>query len=161
MPGPSPKNVLYLTPSVRLLGARRSLLTLVTHLDRSRWNPIVCGQSHGDLETELLDQNIPYKILKTGWWRKGKYFLWRPFAIAQLAALIRRLNVDLVHCNEIYPNPFAVRAAKGRRVPVITHMRLTVTPRMIRNYDLRRAQMIIVPSEAAGRDFDIWPDREE
>ncbi len=162
-----PRTVLYLTPSARLLGARRSLLTLATNLDPARWKPVVCGQSHGDLEDALTEKGIPYKILKMGWWRKGKYFLWRPFAIAQLASLIRRVGADVVHCNEIYPNPFAVRACSYARdkvrgcPPVMTHMRLTVTPRMIRNYDLRRAHRIIVPSVAAGRDFDIWPDKDE
>jgi glycosyltransferase involved in cell wall biosynthesis len=71
-----------------------------------------------------------------------------------------------VHCNEIYPNPYAVRACAsagegGRRIPVVTHMRLSATPRMIRNYDLDRADRIVVPSAKAGQDFDIWPDKEE
>ena len=162
-----PKTVLYLTPSVRLLGARRSLLGLAASLDPSRWKPVVCGQSEGDLQEALRERGIPFEKLKLGWWRKGKYILLRPIAIARLAALIRRVGADLVHCNEIYPNPYAVRAcrraagARGHPIPVITHMRLTITPRMIRNYDLRRAAMIVVPSEAAGHDFDLWPDRAE
>lgn len=166
-PAGRPRNVLYLTPSVRLLGARRSLLALVSNLDPERWKPIVCGQSTGDLSDSLSELNIPFKVLKTGWWRKGKYFLWRPFAISQLAALIRRHNIDVVHCNEIYPNPYAVRAAAraqsgtGRRIPVVTHMRLTVTPRMVRNYDLAKADLILVVSSGAGADFDIWPDKEK
>lgn len=165
IPITAPRNVLYLTPSVRLLGARRSLLALVTSLDPERYRPIVCGQAWGGLADELAAHNIPYRVVKTGWWRKGKYFLWRPFAIAGLSSLMRRMNIDLVHCNEIYPNPFAVRAAYFARrrdpIPVITHMRLSVTPRLVRNYDLRRATRIVVPSEAAGRDFDIWSDKSE
>lgn len=162
----SPKTVLYLTPSVRLLGARRSLLALATSLDPERWKPVVCGQSPGDLADALAEHNIRFEVVKLGWWRKGKYFLWRPFAISRLAALIRHTGADLVHCNEIYPNPYAIRAcaslAKGDgtpRIPVVTHMRLSVTPRMIRNYDLHLADRIVVPSEQAGRDFDIWSDK--
>jgi glycosyltransferase involved in cell wall biosynthesis len=163
----SPKTVLYLTPSVRLLGARRSLLALATSLDPERWRPVVCGQSEGDLSAALAENGIRFEVVRLGWWRKGKYFLWRPFAIARLAALIRRTGADLVHCNEIYPNPYAIRAcaslakgAPGRRIPVVTHMRLSVTPRMIRNYDLKLAERIVVPSIQAGRDFDIWPDKD-
>jgi hypothetical protein len=157
---------LYLTPSVRLLGARRSLLSLVTHLDPSRWRPVVCAQFEGDLSEALSERGIPFEVVKLGWWRKAKYFLWRPFAIARLTALIRRLGADMVHCNEIYPNPYAVRAVanlraeSGPRVPVLTHMRLSITPRMIHNYDLARADRIVVPSKRAGEDFDIWPDKE-
>lgn len=166
MSSASPKTVLYLTPSVRLLGARRSLLALATSLDPERWRPVVCGQSSGDLSHALAEHGIPFEVVRLGWWRKGKYFLWRPFAIARLAALIRRTGADLVHCNEIYPNPYAVRAcaslarsARSPRIPVVTHMRLSVTPRMVRNYDLHLADRIVVPSEEAGRDFDIWPDK--
>ncbi len=161
-----PKTVLYLTPSVRLLGARRSLLALATSLDPERWRPVVCGQSEGDLSEALAEHGIPFEVVKLGWWRKGKYFLWRPFAISRLAALIRHTGADLVHCNEIYPNPYAIRAVsslrKGSgnvRIPIVTHMRLSVTPRMIRNYDLYEADRMVVPSEEAGRDFDIWPDK--
>lgn len=152
---------------MRLLGARRSLLSLVANLDPERWKPIVCGQSHGDLEDALRELNIPFEVLKTGWWRKGKYFLWRPFAIARMRALIRRTRADVIHCNEIYPNPYAVRARgpveaeMGRHIPVVTHMRLAVTPRMIRNYDLARADRIVVPSATAGRDFDLWAEKDE
>jgi len=162
----APRRVLYLTPSVRLLGARRSLLGLVTHLDPVRWQPIVCGQSEGHLAEALRQEGVPFEILHLGWWRKAKYWLRRPWAIARLARLIRRRGIDLVHCNEIYPNPYAVRAtarldrARGRRVPVVTHMRLSISPRMVRNYDLGRADLIIVPSAAAGHDFDLWPDKE-
>lgn len=167
MPFTTTKTVLYLTPSTRLLGARRSLLSLAVNLDREGWNPVVCGQDRGDLDTALKEVNIPYDVVKTGWWRKGKYFLWRPFAISRLAELIRRFNVDLVHCNEIYPNPYAVRAAVqagnklGRPIPVVTHMRLSVTPRMIRNYNLEKADLILVPSDAASQDFNVWPDKYE
>lgn len=167
MPIGPPKTVLYLTPSVRLLGARRSLLALATSLDPQRWRPIVCGQSTGDLSEALAPHQIPFEVVKLGWWRKGRYFLWRPFAISRLAALIRHTGADLVHCNEIYPNPYAIRACASLardgaacRVPVVTHMRLSVTARMIRNYDLHLADRIVVPSVQAGRDFDLWPDKD-
>jgi glycosyltransferase involved in cell wall biosynthesis len=141
-------------------------MALVGHLDPARWRAEVCGQTQGHLSAAFAEIGVPYHVVKTGWWRKGKYFLWRPFAIARLAALIRELNVDLVHCNEIYPNPYAIRAVAmaaarlNRRIPVVTHMRLSVTQRMIRNYALGRADRIVVPSEAAGRDFDVWPDKD-
>lgn len=160
-----PRVVLILTPSVRLLGARRSLLALATSLDPERWRPVVCGQSEGDLSEALRAAGVPFETVFTGWWRKGKYWLWRPFAIARLARRMSELGVDLVHCNEPYPNPFAVRAAEGRGrragepIPVVAHMRLSFSREQIRKYDLRRAARVLVPSEAAGRDFDHWPDK--
>jgi len=164
-----PRTVLIVTPSSRLLGARRSLLALVEALDEDRWRPVVCGQSVGQLGRALESLAIPMEVVRLGWWRKGKYFLWRPFAIARLAALARSVNADLIHCNEIYSNPYAVRAARnvpaptdspcaGGSVPVLTHVRLGMKRGMIRKYDLGRADGIIAPSRAVAREFDGWEE---
>ncbi|MEN6625171.1 MAG: glycosyltransferase family 4 protein [Candidatus Sumerlaeia bacterium] len=166
----SPRTVLILTPSSRLLGARRSLLALAESLDTTRWRAVVCSQDTGQLGEALAERNIPMEVVKLGWWRKGKYFLWRPFAISRLASLARRLKVDLIHCNEIYPNPYAVRAARqvtgaagtrraGKPLPVITHIRLDIKPNMVPKYDLLRADRLVVPSAALARDLaDFDPD---
>lgn len=159
------------TPSSRLLGARRSLLALAESLDPARWRPVVCGQSAGQLGDALTARGIRMEVVKLGWWRKGKYFLWRPFAIARLAALARSIKADLIHCNEIYPNPYAIRAAhsvtapagsprEGRPIPVVTHVRLGIEPDMIRKYDLHRADRIVVPSVSLSHDFDSMEDRD-
>src|SRR6185295_7873185 len=112
-----PRTVLILTPSSRLLGARRSLLALAESLAPERWRAVVCGQNLGQLGAELAARNIPMEVVRLGWWRKGKYLLWRPFAIARLAALARQVRADLIHCNELYPSPYAVRAARSVPAP--------------------------------------------
>lgn len=167
-----PKRVLILTPSSRLLGARRSLLALAEGLDPQRWQPVVCGQSYGQLGEALAERGIPMEVVRLGWWRKGKYYLWRPFAISRLAQLARQVGADLIHCNELYPNPYAVRAAlnvpaaedspcAGQPIPVITHIRLDMKEGMIHKYDLDRTDCIAVPSEALARQFEELPDRNE
>ena len=47
------------------------------------------------------------------------------------------------------------------RIPVVTHMRLSVTPRMVRNYMLAHATRVIAVSNAAAADFDpfTWKSR--
>ena len=159
-----------LTPSSRLLGARRSLLALAESLDPERWRPIVCAQTSSQLGEALAQRQIPLNIVKLGWWRKGKYFLWRPFAISRLAALARSIKADLIHCNEIYPNPYAVRASQnvpapagspceGQHIPVVTHVRLGLKEGMIHKYDLHRADRIVVPSVSLSHDFDKMDDK--
>jgi glycosyltransferase involved in cell wall biosynthesis len=154
-----PRTVLYLTPSSRLLGARRSLLQLVTNLDRERWRPVVVAQGPGDLVDALRDAGVTVHLLFMGWWRKGMYWPLIPIKVAQLARLARRERADLMHCNEFHPNPYAVLASRrAGQIPVVTHMRLSITPRQIRNYLLRRAARVIVVSNAAARHFHVWPD---
>jgi glycosyltransferase involved in cell wall biosynthesis len=167
-----PRTVLILTPSSRLLGARRSLLALAESLDPIRWRPVVCSQSGGELADACAARKIPFEILKLGWWRKGRYMIWRPFVIARLAELAKQVNADLIHCNEIYPNPYAVRAIRnvpapagspleGKPIPVVTHVRLQMKEGMIRKYDLRRANRIVVVSESMREGFEEWADHKE
>lgn len=160
-----------LTPSSRLLGARRSLLALAESFDPARWRPVICAQNAGQLGDELAGRQIPLEVVKLGWWRKGKYFLWRPFAISRLAALARSVKADMIHCNEIYPNPYAVRAAQnvlgpagspcgGQPIPVVTHVRLGLKEGMIHKYDLHRADRIVVPSVSLSHDFDTMEGKD-
>jgi len=155
----TPKTILYLTPSVRLLGARQSLLALVRELDPRRYRPVVCCQSRGQLTEELDRLGVRVEIVRTGWWRKARYWPGIPLAVLRLRALIRRENVALIHCNEIYPTPFAVVAGSMTGTPVVTHMRLSVTPKLTRKYWLHRAERVVVVSNAAGDDFSHWPDK--
>ncbi|MCX7045237.1 MAG: glycosyltransferase family 4 protein [Candidatus Sumerlaeota bacterium] len=157
---PGPKTVLLLTPSVRLLGARRSLLALATHLDRARWRPIVLAKEEGVMTGKLRAAGVGVRIIHFRPYRKGKYFIFRPFTIWKLRRIAREENAALMHCNEIYPNPYAVRAAAPLALPVVTHMRLSVTPEMTPKYLLERADRIIVVSNAAGECFNHWPDKE-
>ncbi|NQU42300.1 glycosyltransferase family 4 protein, partial [bacterium] len=158
----TPRTILYISPSSRLLGARRSLLQLVTNLDPDRYRPIVATKPEGDLVTALRDAGFPVRPLFMGEWRKAKYFLSRRSRIRELAAIARDSQVALIHANEFHSNPYAIRAArKAGNLPVITHMRLSITPRRIEKYELARARRIVCVSRAASEDFAVWPDREQ
>jgi glycosyltransferase involved in cell wall biosynthesis len=51
-----------------------------------------------------------------------------------------------------------VRVGRRLGIPVICHVRLPVTERFIRNYDLQRADRIVVVSQALAEPFRAWPD---
>lgn len=153
-----PRTVLHITPSARLLGARRSLLQLVTNLDPSRYRPVVAAQSEGALLDALRQAGVETHVLPLGWWRKGRDMLLRPWRIGQLARLAARTGAHILHCNEFYPAPYAVRAAaRAGGIPVVAHMRLSITPRQLRHYHLERVARIVCVSQAAARDFAPWP----
>ncbi|HBF33958.1 TPA: hypothetical protein DDW35_05295 [Candidatus Sumerlaeota bacterium] len=159
-----PQTIVYISPSSRLLGARRSLLQLVTNLDPERYRPVVVTNPTGDLVHALQNAGITTHPLQMYAWRKFRYWLQRPFKVRALASIFREENAALIHCNEFHSTPYAIRAARQaapKPLPVLTHMRLSITPRQIRNYDLRSATRVLCVSHAAARDFHVWPDWKE
>lgn len=168
--------VLHITPSVRLLGARRSLLTLVKGLAGTRFEPLVLVPKPGPLTEELDKRGLAWIALSLPAWRKAGSWLNLPWQVKALRRILLQNEIDLIHCNEIYPTPHAVVATSsgsiGRellgalaikrrvspgRIPIVTHHRLSVTPRMIRNYMLGEATRLIAVSEAAAQDFAGCP----
>ncbi|MBX7244080.1 MAG: glycosyltransferase family 4 protein [Candidatus Sumerlaeaceae bacterium] len=175
-----PVKVLHITPSVRLLGARRSLLTLVCELAGTRYEPVVLAPGPGALTEELDKRRLRWISLRLPPWRKFGSWFSLPGRVAELREICDRENIGLIHCNEIYPNPHALVASSTGKFglelpntllnqrliyalkrPVVTHMRLSVTPRMIKNYMLSGATRIIAVSEAAARDFDSFEWKRE
>jgi len=142
--------ILFLTPSVRLLGARQSLLALVGELPRHGVEPLVVCPGAGELAQELSARGIPVEFAPQGAWRK---LGGRAIAVfRQLPALRRtvaRFRPDLVHGNEFHVTPHGARLG----VPMTTHVRLSITPRQIRNYDLGRARRIVAVSRACADLF--------
>lgn len=170
------KRVLHITPSVRLLGARRSLLTLVQQLRSTRVDLLVVVPAKGALTDEFDKYRIPYEVIFLPPWRKLKSWVGKesiPKQVKKLQNLVKEFQPDVIHCNEIYPTPHAlVASAQGNtwvellskffhgynvkplQVPVVTHMRLSVSSKLIKNYYLKDAERLIAVSEGAASDFD-------
>jgi L-malate glycosyltransferase len=165
--------VVHITPSVRLLGARRSLLTLVQNLAGTRVESLVVVPAKGGLTDEFDRLAIPYETVFLPPWRKGKSWLTMARQIRLLREVIEYWDADVVHCNEIYSNPHALVATAGggvgsellsralqrkplrpQRIPVVTHMRLSVNDRLTHNYYLEDATRLIAVSNGAAADFD-------
>lgn len=144
--------VLYLSPSVKLLGARRSLLALIKGLS-SKFKPIVVCPKEGPLTEELHKLDVETHCIPLYQWRKGRYFFHRLFSLWRLRRLIEEIKPHLLHCNEFYVMPYALKAAWEFNIPIICHIRLNITQRQIKNYFINRSARIIVVSEALARIF--------
>jgi len=131
--------------------------------------------ARGALTDELDKLGIPYEVVFLPPWRKGKSWLTMRRQVAKLRSVIDEWQADVVHCNEIYPNPHALVATAGggvrrelvsrflqrrplvpQRIPVVTHMRLSVSDRLIGNYYLEDADRLIAVSNGAASDFDAY-----
>jgi glycosyltransferase involved in cell wall biosynthesis len=151
------RRILHLTPSVRMLGARQSLLQLARGLDRSRFEPVVVCPSRGGLADILEAEGVPVEIVPLRPWRKGRSWPFIPWTVARLRRIIRERKIDLLHCNEIYPTPYAIWSAMGR--PVLTHVRLEATPDLARKYWVHRADRVLCVSEAVRQSVFEGPGR--
>ncbi len=97
-----------------MLGARRSLLTLVKEIAGTRYGTLRCWCRPVALPTDQLDRRrLPYRVLKLPPWRKGTAWLQMLPRLHALRRLCREEKIGLIHCNEIYPNPHAVVATRS------------------------------------------------
>jgi len=153
--------ILYLSSSVNLWGARKSLLDILTHLDRKTFSPIVVCSSHGPLTEKLDEIKVPYRIIKMRLWRKGKYFPWIPSTVIRLAKLIKEERISLVHSNSHSDAPYGILACKLRKTPIISHIRDIIEPDKVGKYLLKHADIIIAVSNAAARAFKDIKNKSE
>ncbi len=145
--------ILYLSSSVNLWGARKSLLDILTHLDRKTFSPIVVCSSEGHLTEKLDEIKIPYRIIRMRLWRKGKYFPWIPYTVMCLAKLIKKERISLVHSNSHSDAPYGILACRFRKIPIISHIRDIIQPDKIGKYLLKHADRLIAVSNAAAGAF--------
>lgn len=148
--------IVYLTPSVKLLGARKSLLALVKGLSEN-FEPIVVCPRMGPLTEELTRAKIKTEIIPLYPWRKGKFFLRRYLSVWRLRKLLKRIAPQIIHCNEFYVMPYAVLASYNLNIPLVTHIRLDITQKQIQHYYLSRAERIIAVSRAMAEIFKPTP----
>jgi glycosyltransferase involved in cell wall biosynthesis len=152
------KNVLYLSPSVTMYGARVMLLQLASALDPARFRPVAVCLTEGGLTDELRRRNIPAYVVGIHPWRKGKN-LWRiPVNTVRIANIIKREKIDIIHCNDFWALPWALAARwwAGSAAPVICHVRNPVGEKRVRNYKLQQADKIVTISHALRAELDHW-----
>ncbi len=150
------KTILYLTPSVRMTGARISLLEALKRIDHAKYRPFVICPRRGELSEALEKGNIEHEIVYMRNWRKGKYIPFHLYSIARLLRTIKREKADIIHVNEFWFNPFGILAGKRAGIPVATHLRTSRTSeelplRKLLNYKLDQSQALILISNAQKR----------
>jgi len=147
------KRILYLSGSVNLWGARRSLLNLLENIDKKRFSPLVACPKEGPLTAKCESLVIPVEVVNLPLWRKAKNFWKIPAVIFTLVNLIKKREIDLIHCNSHWVTPYGVIAGKFAKVPVISHIRDIIEESKVRKYLLNGANKIITISNTQQRIF--------
>jgi glycosyltransferase involved in cell wall biosynthesis len=121
------KNILYINLTAKMSGAEFSLLSLMTGLDKKKFQPILLLPEPGPfldkartfgIETIILPHLIKF----------GEYFhFWKIpkawWAVFRLRKIIRRQGISLVHCNTPRASYIGGLAAKLCKIPSVTHIR--------------------------------------
>lgn len=145
----TPQSILYINSVSIIGGAEASLIELVTHLDRRRYNPILLTMEAGPLADAFHQIDVPVFYLSFPFFsRKRPWIYWRE--IASIIQLIRRHQIKLIHVNCDRAVPHAVLAGKLARVPVICCIhdmdRAWYLPRYVRY--LNKSGQIVANSQA-------------
>jgi glycosyltransferase involved in cell wall biosynthesis len=121
-----PHRVLYLIEWSGRGGAENNLAQLVTHLHRDRYEPVVRPAVDGWLREHLVSHAVDVRVLETRRMAFGLPFLGRGVSlpiIADLARLIRRERIALVHAYMWAMGLHGVIAARLAGVPAVYAVR--------------------------------------
>lgn len=145
--------ILILSPSGRLLGARQSLVDLATHLPNGV-EVLVVSPNRGEMWGRLNAAGVPVEVVPHHPWRKVAGWIGAQLVqMPRLRELARRFRPDLIHANEFHSCPQATRVSRTLGCPATGHVRLTITPRQIRNYGLGSCSRIVCVSAAVSHLF--------
>ena len=140
--------VLYIQGVVRYGGALESLYQLVSHRDLAPFSPLVVTSREGLLTRKLDAAQVRHAILSMGMWRKAKNWVRLPLTLGGLRSLARREGIRLVHCNTLWDAPYGVHLGKKLNLPVVVHLRNTLTHDKIPKYRLTHADALVTVSKA-------------
>ncbi len=166
--------ILYLNPSVELGGGERSLLELVSGLDRARFTPLASCVGEGPLPDALRSAGAqvhvnpwPRFALRIGRGRLTSRLM-APLAapalvphIARTAALVRREKLDLILTNGLKSHLIGSAVSRLTGRPLVWHVRDVLRPGPIRRFYGALARMtvsrLVANSRAVADTFPGMP----
>jgi glycosyltransferase involved in cell wall biosynthesis len=151
--GDPPYRVLYLHETSWISGAENSLLQLVTHLDRTRFEPVFVLPEQGPLWEQLNSLGVEVYLID---FPKIRYCLGVNKSLRSLEALIKEKNIRIIHSNSIRTHIYGFLAARKSRVPTVWHQRNMLRGEILDPDRLFMgwADRIICNSQAVARRFE-------
>jgi len=173
-PSPS-KRILYLdyTNGIGMGGGQRSLLLLLAHLDRGKFEPVLaCPPDEtwrrlAPADVRVFDLPLPAAFRKLSRFSAGwALTLTGAFSALGSAWRIRRLTsneqIEVVHANNFKMLLIASIGNWGRRIPILWHVRDILPERRLARWThrigTRLATRVIAVSEAVARQFSCSTD---
>ena len=114
------KSIVHVVEDLRIGGLERVIQTIVLGLDKEKYAVEVwCLAGGGEIADELSGQGIPVKVL-------GMRSYFDPRKVLQLADLLEKADVDLIHSHGYFASTFARLAGlKAGKAAMVRHMHTT------------------------------------
>ena len=119
----TPSPVLFIDHADALGGAERSLLLLMTFLDRNRWQPHLIAPP-GQLAKEAVAAGHPVHVQSLPRLRgssRSLLDLWKQ--ARRISKTAREIGAAIIHSNTVRATAYASLAARLASVPLVWHMR--------------------------------------
>ena len=106
--------VVHVFITLSMGGAERHLITLLRHIDRERFDPMVlCLANRGALANEVERLNIPLISMEL-----NSHRLWLPWIQLRIAKWFRKNKVQVAHTHMFHANCYGRLAAALANVPI-------------------------------------------
>lgn len=114
--------VIYINTPAITGGAEISLLTLMQHLDRDRYVPLLVTAGEGQLAEQARQQGVQVLLQEFPWISRRRP--WRyPSSIIRLAHTIKKYGPCLVHSNCDHSLRYVASACRLCDMPYVSHVR--------------------------------------
>lgn len=142
------KHIIIFQKSGNIGGAEINLKRWVTHfIDNYGMKFSLCGPGDGVFFDQMKDIGVSIYKAQLPDWRKGKNFLLRYWAQANIEKILRNVSFDLVFSNDFFYSPYAVDIAIKKKRPSIIHIQSDCAPNRIRQYHLNLATKVLTTTE--------------
>lgn len=153
--------ILYLANSGDIIGGGQiSLLGLLKRLNRGKYHPVVVCPSVGSLYDELKRIGVETHIVRMNTLRNLNFLLWVK-TINRLVQLIKSKKIQIIHSNGSRATIFGGIAARLTKTPLIWHVRIVNSDKLLDRLLARLASKIIVISKAVSRRFNWLKNKED
>ncbi|MDF2152158.1 glycosyltransferase [Vibrio sp. CAU 1672] len=153
----TPRRILYVHYGDNWIrGSEVVLLDLISNIDRHQFEPFVwtnCRPLHDKcLETHIASHHSQFNLV--GGWQAPRWDIsgWNDL-IKQGIALIKELDIDLVHVNSGAPCQWMSFAARMCNVPLVTHLHCNYQLRDRFTLGLHLSPRLICVSQAVGQEM--------
>ncbi len=148
-----PSTVLVVSNHGEIVGGGEvSLLALLEHLDRSRWQPAVVVPVEGTVAVRCRNLDLPVHVIPLPALRRPQLPVVN--AVFALRRLIRGVNACLLHANGSRAMWYAGLAGRLAHRPAIWHVRVADAEPVPDRILAALSTAIVVNSHAVGRRFD-------